>query len=162
MQGRLSGEAAIRVPRKTIVNGTPHTKPQKEDIMKRKKTSVFIVMVFGAAALLALSIQSASAKRGSSGGRGGGPIVYVTSQGLYYDSIVTADPLPAKGPFQQLFPPTTNPEYPFINILSTEHGPGNPGYVGGRWWVDIDGDGEMSAADHYFICPLLGPGRAEP
>jgi hypothetical protein len=94
-------------------------------------------------------------------GRGNGPIIYVTSQDLYYDSIITADPLPFKGPFQQLFPPGTNPADPLLG-LSTEFGPGDKGYVGGRWWVDVDGGGEMDPDDHYFSCPLLGPGRENP
>jgi hypothetical protein len=123
--------------------------------MKKKKTSGLIVMIFAVAALLALSSQSAWAKRGGSGGRGDGPVIYVTSQGLFYDSIVTADPLPAKGPFQQLVMdgPTG---------LQTEFGPGDPGYVGGRWWLDINGNYEMDDGDRYFLCPLLGPGHVEP
>jgi hypothetical protein len=88
-------------------------------------------------------------------GRGSGPIIYVTSQGLYYDSIVTDDPLPPKGPFQLLegVPP---------DGLYTEFGPGDPGYVGGRWWMDTNDNGQMNDDDHYFSCPLLGPGREEP
>jgi len=86
-------------------------------------------------------------------GRGTGPTVFVTSQGLYYDSIVVADPLPMKGNFQQLIPST--------NGLETEFGPGTPGHLGGRWWVDLNNDGVMDADDHYFLCPLLGPGRLE-
>jgi hypothetical protein len=87
-------------------------------------------------------------------GRGDGPIIYVTSQGLYYDSIVTADPLPDKGPFQLL-------EVGPLG-LQTEFGPGDRGYVGGRWWMDTDGNGVMDDTDHYFSCPLLGPGRLAP
>ena len=101
-----------------------------------------------AAALLLVGITTADA-----GGRGNGPIIFVTSQQLYYDSIVTADPLPPKGPFQKL---ETTPN------LHTQYGPGDKGYVGGRWWVDVDGDGEMDKDDHYFSCPLLGPGRETP
>ena len=56
-------------------------------------------------------------------GRGTGPIVYVTSQGLYYDSIVLADPLPPNGNFQELIPSE--------NGLETEFGPGTPGHLGG-------------------------------
>ena len=41
-------------------------------------------------------------------------------------------------------------------------GPGQPGYLGGRWWEDTNGDGVQDAADHFFLCPLLPPGRAEP
>jgi hypothetical protein len=86
------------------------------------------------------------------GGRGSGPIIYVTSQGLFYDSIVTADPLPNKGPFQLLLVD------PGIGLI-TEYGPGDPGYVGGRWALDADGDGNI---EKYFSCPLLGPGRLLP
>ncbi len=91
----------------------------------------------------------------SAAGRGDGPIVYVTGQGLYYDSIVTADPLPEKGPFQELIVLGDG-------SLQTQFGPGDPGYVGGRWWVDVNDNGVMDAGDHYFSCPLLGPGREEP
>ncbi|MDX1665144.1 MAG: hypothetical protein R3272_15235 [Candidatus Promineifilaceae bacterium] len=76
--------------------------------------------------------------------------VYVVSQGLVYDSIVTADPLPMKGPFQKL---EMGP-----HGLQTQYGPGDPGYVGGRWWVDVNGNDEMDEGDHFFLCPLLGPG----
>lgn len=85
-------------------------------------------------------------------GRGTGPVVYVESQGLFYDSIVLAD-LPAHGRFQQLKPG----EGP--SGLATEFGPGDPGYLGGRWWIDVNGDGAMDAGDTFFLCPLLGPGR---
>jgi hypothetical protein len=87
-------------------------------------------------------------------GRGTGPIIFVTSQGLYFDSIVVADPLPMKGRFQQLVPG--------MNGLSTEFGPGEPGHLGGRWWVDLNEDGIMDPEDHFFLCPLLGPGREAP
>ncbi|MDF2179305.1 hypothetical protein P2G88_13675 [Aliiglaciecola sp. CAU 1673] len=80
--------------------------------------------------------------------------IYVTSQGLYYDTFKTTD-LPPRGRFQQLFPDT--PMGP-----STDYGPGDPGYVGGRWWVDTNNDGMMDELDTYFSCPLLGPGREEP
>lgn len=78
------------------------------------------------------------------------PVIFVESQGLYYDSIVTADPIPALGPFQLL---EMGP-----NGLTTEYGKGDREYVGGRWMEDIDGDGEF----HYFMCPLLGQGREKP
>lgn len=85
------------------------------------------------------------------GGRAGAlGVVYVRSQGLYYDTFVSAQSLPAKGPFQQL----DNGE--------TDFGPGDPGYVGGRWWVDLNGDGVQDADDDYLLCPLLPPGRATP
>ena len=87
-------------------------------------------------------------------GRGTGPVVFVTSQGLYYDSIVVVDPLPARGNFQQLIPT--------MNGLETEFGPGEPGHLGGRWWIDLNGNAVMDAGDKYFLCPLLGPGREMP
>ncbi len=80
------------------------------------------------------------------------PQVYVTSQDLTYDSIVTADPLPYNGTdnWQQL--------EMTVDGLQTEFGPGDPGYFGGRWFVDMDGNDEPSEGDHFFQCPLLGPG----
>lgn len=83
-------------------------------------------------------------------GRGTGPVIYVTTLGLYFDSIVLTD-LPAKGNFQQLVPGA--------NGLETEFGPGQPGHLGGRWWLDVNGDGVMNEGDKFFLCPLLGPGR---
>jgi hypothetical protein len=77
-------------------------------------------------------------------------VVYVTSQGLYYDTFVVKDPLPMQGRFQ----PLSNGE--------TEFGPGQPGYLGGRWWEDTNGNGAQDAADHFFLCPLLPPGRPTP
>jgi hypothetical protein len=32
----------------------------------------------------------------------------------------------------------------------------------GRWWMDSNGNGQMDSEDHFFSCPLLGPGRTEP
>ena len=85
------------------------------------------------------------------GGRAAtGGVVYVTSQGLYYDTFVAKDPLPMKGPFQPLVDGTT------------EFGPGDPGYLGGRWWEDLNGNGIQDAGDHFFLCPLLPPGRPTP
>jgi hypothetical protein len=77
-------------------------------------------------------------------------VVYVTSQGLYYDTFVVKDPLPMEGRFQLL----TNGQ--------TEFGPGQPGYLGGRWWMDLNGNGVQDPEDHYFLCPLLPPGRPTP
>jgi hypothetical protein len=84
-------------------------------------------------------------------GRGSGPIIYVVNQDLYYDSIVLTE-LPPQGPFQELFGPGTNGP-----TLSTEFGPGDPGYVGGRWVQTFSAD-----LPQYFSCPLLGPGREAP
>ncbi len=77
-------------------------------------------------------------------------VVFVTSQGLYYDTFVTNDPLPMEGKFQLL----TNG--------TTEFGPGQPGYLGGRWWEDLNGNGIQDTGDHFFHCPLLPPGRPTP
>lgn len=77
-------------------------------------------------------------------------VVYVTSQGLYYDTFVVKDPLPMGGRFQLLVDG------------QTEFGPGQPGYLGGRWWVDSNGNGMQDPEDHFFLCPLLPPGRPTP
>ena len=106
----------------------------------KRKLSVLFVVVF----IALLAAGPASAARGTAG------VIYVTSQGLYYDTYTVADPLPFQGPFQQL-----------VNG-QTEFGPGDPGYLGGRWWVDTNGNDTMDAEDHYFLCPLLGPGRETP
>lgn len=80
-------------------------------------------------------------------------VVYVDNQDLYFDSIVGPE-LPMRGRFQQL--------YMGPNGLTTEFGPGDPGYLGGRWWVDVNGNNEMDAEDDFFSCPLLGHGSATP
>ena len=116
--------------------------------MKLTKTLSAIILV---ASAIAIS-NTAFAERNK--GRGTGPVVFVTSQGLYYDSIVVVESLPAKGNFQQLIPT--------MNGLQTEFGPGEPGHLGGRWWIDVNGDSMMDAGDKYFLCPLLGPGRSMP
>ncbi len=117
--------------------------------MTRNRGIAGVVCGLGVVAAIAISADVANA------GRGNGPIIYVVTQGLYYDSIVTADPLPQKGKFQML-----NPNHP--TGLATMLGPGDPGYLGGRWWVDLNGDREMNEGDHFFSCPLLGPGREMP
>ena len=81
------------------------------------------------------------------------PVVYVTSQNLYYDSIVGPS-LPMKGRFQKL--------EMVDGQLQTEFGPGDHDFVGGRWWLDANGDNIMNEGDAFFSCPLLGPGRDTP
>ncbi len=98
---------------------------------------------------------SASSSAGISASAAGGraattAIVYVTSQGLYFDTFVARDPLPMEGKFQ------------LLENGTTEFGPGDPGYLGGRWWEDLNGNGVQDATDHYFLCPLLPPGRTTP
>lgn len=108
--------------------------------------------VIAAIALLGsvMMVNSAAFARDKGRGSEGSPVVYVTSQGLYYDSIVLTD-LPQKGNFQQLIPTEMG--------LTTEFGPGEVGHLGGRWWIDVDGDETMNDGDLFFLCPLLGPGR---
>jgi len=108
-----------------------------------------ILILASAAFSFLLAAGEASAR-----GAREGPIIYVESQGLYFDSILAAAELPPAGPFQQLYPCDLG--------LCTEFGPGQPGHHGGRWWIDDNGNGEMDEKDVYFSCPLLGPGREEP
>ncbi|MHC4617619.1 MAG: hypothetical protein ACYTEQ_07680 [Planctomycetota bacterium] len=113
-----------------------------------KKLSVYlVVLVVVTAAVLVVTSMTAEARRGD------GPVIYVVSQDLYYDSIVAADPLPPKGDFQEL----RQGGGPLGGDLNTDFGPGDPGYRGGRW-VETFSSGEP----HYFSCPLLGPGRDTP
>lgn len=89
--------------------------------------------------------------RAAAGGRpASSGVVYVTSQGLYYDTFVAHDPLPMRGKFQRIVNGTT------------EFGPGDAGYLGGRWWEDTNGNDMQDEGDHFFLCPLLGPGRPTP
>jgi hypothetical protein len=101
-----------------------------------------IVLVFVACLATAMYAQKGRAK--STGD------VFVTSQGLYYDTFVAKDPLPMQGKFQLL----ANGQ--------TEFGPGDPGYLGGRWWEDLNGNSIQDEGDHFFLCPLLPPGRITP
>jgi hypothetical protein len=118
----------------------------------------FKAIVLISIAMLFVISGTVVAARGGSGGRGDGPVIYVESQGLYYDSIVTADPLPWKEQnshtFQQLYMGPYG--------LQTMYGPKDPEYRGGRWWLDLNGNGYMDMDDKYFSCPLLGPGRETP
>jgi hypothetical protein len=103
---------------------------------------MFLVII----ALALVVVIPASANRGD----GALGTVYVSSQGLYYDTFVTAKSLPMQGPFQKL------------ENGVTEFGPGDQGYVGGRWWIDNNGNDVMDEGDSFFLCPLLGPGRTTP
>ncbi len=91
---------------------------------------------------------SKSARGGRAGAVG---VVYVRSQGLYYDTFVAAETLPHHGRFQKLDADG-----------STEFGPGDRGYLGGRWWKDVNGNGIQDDGDMYLLCPLLPPGRPTP
>lgn len=111
------------------------------------------ILLTGAIALMTTSVYAKERTKGR--GAPGLPSIYVTSQGLYYDTLLLKDPLP--------FNDTMNFQLLEFGLMGpqTEFGPTDTGYYGGRWWVD-DGDGIMEAEDHYFLCPLLGPGRTEP
>ncbi len=111
--------------------------------MKRRLGVAFLVLVVALLATIPAAADEISA-------RGAAGVIYVTSQGLYYNTYVTASSLPFEGPFQKL----TN--------HTTEFGPGQPGYLGGRWWVDTNNNGIMDPTDTYFLCPLVGPGRTSP
>jgi hypothetical protein len=108
-----------------------------------KKVSV-LALVFVLAMVAAVP---AFAKGGRAGAIGE---VYVTSQGLYYDTFVSAKELPMQGRFQKL------------ENGATEFGPGDPGYLGGRWWIDSNKNGVQDVGDTFLLCPLLGPGRESP
>ena len=104
------------------------------------------VMILVILALAVVVVLPAAANRGD----GALGTVYVSSQGLYYDTFVSAEQLPMHGRFQKLVDGVT------------EFGPGDQGYVGGRWWIDNNGDNMMDSGDTYWLCPLLGPGRTSP
>jgi len=108
--------------------------------MKKLALSMFAITAIVAAVAL-VSTSPAEANRGD----GALGVVYVTSQGLYYDTFVSAEVLPPHGPFQLLVDG------------ETEFGPGDQGYVGGRWKIP-NGNGGYD----YLLCPLLGPGRENP
>lgn len=110
--------------------------------MLRKSTILLLVV------MLALVLVGPAAAKGGRAGPTG--VVYVTSQGLYYDTFVTAETLPMQGRFQ------------LLENGQTEFGPGDPGYLGGRWWVDVNGNGLQDKGDRFLLCPLLGPGREMP
>ena len=106
-----------------------------------------IVLLAAIAAALMVAVTASATPGGRAAATG---TVFVTSQGLHYDTFVTRDPIPMHGRFQLLMEG------------ETEFGPGDPGYLGGRWWEDTNGNGVQDATDHYFHCPLLGPGRETP
>ena len=109
-----------------------------------RKSLYAVLVVALLSAVLTTSALAAGGRAGSSG------MVYVTSQGLYYDTFATPAPLPMHGPFQKL------------ENGQTDFGPGDPGYLGGRWWVDVNGNDIQDAGDNFFLCPLLGPGYTLP
>lgn len=122
-----------------------------------KSAKYTAIALIGAVALMSqFLVGTAAAKDKGRGNNDQLGTIYVESQGLYYDTFKTTD-LPPHGRFQQLHP-TGGPG----GVPSTEFGPGDRGYLGGRWWIDMDPMGQMDDTDVYFSCPLLGPGRIEP
>lgn len=115
-----------------------------------KKTAFILLIAFAVIVLASGDLLARGNKEG--------PVIYVVGQDLFYDAIIAADPLPMKGPFQLLY----RCEVDGVVGLCTEHGPGDFGYVGGRWWVDENDNGIRDEEDHFFSCPLLGPGRETP
>ena len=113
-------------------------------------SSVTSPSIIGATSTTSGTSSSQTAVSASRFGKRTPGVVYVTSQGLFYDTFVVKDPLPMEGRFQLL----ANGE--------TEFGPGQPGYLGGRWWEDDNGNGVQDSGDHFFLCPLLPPGRTTP
>ncbi|WP_206486192.1 hypothetical protein [Thalassotalea sp. G2M2-11] len=121
--------------------------------MKSLKSITAIALI----GLLATSTYAVQAKERTNGrGASGTPVIYVTSQHLYYDTLLLGD-LPYNGTdnFQKL-------EMSGPTGVQTEFGPMDTGYYGGRWWVDANNNDMMDDEDVYFLCPLLGPGRANP
>lgn len=112
--------------------------------MNARTRNILTLLFVSALVLVGLAI-TASANRGD----GALGTVYVRSQNLFYDTFVSAEVLPNKGPFQKL------------EAGETDFGPGDPGYRGGRWWID-DGDGVREDEDTFLLCPLLPPGRSTP
>ena len=107
-----------------------------------KRIVLFLILVL--VMVFAVPAFAAGGRAGSTG------VIFVTSQGLYYDTFVVVDPLPMEGPFQ------------LLENGQTQFGPGDPGYLGGRWWEDLNGNGIQDDGDHFFLCPLLPPGRETP
>jgi len=116
---------------------------------------VTTIALAGAISLMASSVYAKERTKGR--GASGTPVIYVTSQDMYFDTILLGS-LPYNGTenFQKLemgVGPTG---------AQTEFGPMDTDYFGGRWWVDANMNGYMDDEDVYFLCPLLGPGRTEP
>lgn len=106
-----------------------------------------------------ITLMTTSVYAGHNDKRHGKPdraVIYVASQDMFYDTLLLGTlPYNETDNFQQLF--MDGPMAPY-----TEFGPRDTGYYGGRWWVDANSDGIMDEGDIYFLCPLLGDGRAEP
>ena len=118
------------------------------------KKSALVALVVAISLVFAVPAFAGGPPPGLPDGERARPVIYVTSQNLYYDSIV-GPALPMKGRFQKLVIGEDM-------SLSTEFGPGDHNFVGGRWWVDVNEDNIQDEGDMFFSCPLLGPGRDTP
>ncbi len=121
--------------------------------MASKKAAAMVAAALLAPAFMASSVMAEQKGRAHNPDLG---VVYVEGQGLYYDTFVTTV-IPPVGRFQPLYP-GVGPG----GVSVTPYGPGDKDFVGGRWWIDTNMDGEMDGGDTYVSCPLLGPGRTEP
>jgi hypothetical protein len=113
------------------------------------KMKLKLIILISIAMMFVVSGTVIAARGGNgNGGPNPRPVVYVESQGLFYDSIVTAEPLPYNGhnghSFQKLYMGPMG--------LTTMYGPGDREHRGGRWWLDVNGNGVMDpeGEDHYF------------
>ncbi len=116
---------------------------------------VLTIALAGATALMTTNVIAKERTTGRNAPGADVPVIYVTSQDAYYDTLLLSV-LPYNGMtnFQKL-------EMDGPTGVQTEFGPGDTGYYGGRWWIDVNMDGYMDEDDFYFLCPLLGPGRDE-
>ena len=105
-----------------------------------------VILVAALAAALTVTVTANATPGGRAASTG---VVFVTSQGLYYDTFVTNDPLPMHGKFQ------------LIANGATEFGPGDPGYLGGRWWEDLNGNGVQDAKRPLLPLPALRAGAPD-
>jgi hypothetical protein len=104
----------------------------------------------GMVALVTLALVATLPGLAKGGRAGATGTIYVGSQGLFYDTFIVVDLLPMEGDFQLLINGTT------------DFGPGDAEYRGGRFWEDTNGSGFQDEGDRFFLSPLVGPGRAEP
>ena len=122
------------------------------------KTSLKTVMILAIVIVGILSISSVAlaADPPAKGGRAAnGHDIYVISQDMYYDTFVPVEELVWNGHNDVSF-------QPLIPGVGSVYGPGDPEHRGGRWWIDVNGSGEIDEGDVFVLCPLLGPARAEP
>jgi hypothetical protein len=120
------------------------------------RRTMFTGLIVGLLTIAMAVPAVANGRSGDSTGRPGSDLTIIVTHGdddssndSLFESFVKAD-LPSEGPFQRLY---------FVDgLLTTDAGPGDVGYLGGRWWLDANGDGVMDADEPPFICPLLGPG----